>query len=141
MTRTWWRSSLNPRTRPCWAPIDTRPIRPKSGDAAPWTEKVFVVNQRLRLPRRRYGMSPDSYESRFYKLSVKFKNSPIGVRMKSWQPLQLGSILQSESNIQNVLDLDSSFPCTKSDVLAGGEHWEDLGLVPNQFLWSSMFSM
>jgi hypothetical protein len=35
----WWRSSLNPRTRPCWAPLDTRPIGPKLGDAAPWTEK------------------------------------------------------------------------------------------------------
>jgi hypothetical protein len=39
MTRTWWRSSLNPRTRPYWAPLDTRPIGPKSGDAAPWIEK------------------------------------------------------------------------------------------------------
>jgi hypothetical protein len=74
-------------------------------------------------------MSPDPYESRLYKLSVKSKNSPIGVRMKSWQPLQLGSILQSESNIQNVLDLDSSFPCTKSDVVAW---WTSLA-----FLFSS----
>jgi hypothetical protein len=63
-------------------------------------------------------MSPDLYESRLYKLFVKSKNSPIRVCMKSWQPLQLGSVLQSESNIQNVLDLDSSFPCTKSDVVA-----------------------
>jgi hypothetical protein len=63
-------------------------------------------------------MSLDSYESRLYKLSVKSKNSPIGVRMKSWHTLQLGSVLQSDSNIQNVLDLDSSFPCTKSDVVA-----------------------
>jgi hypothetical protein len=45
--------------------------------------------------------------------------------MKSWQPLQLDSVLQSESNIQNVLDLDSSFPCTKSDVVAW---WTTLGL-------------
>jgi hypothetical protein len=59
-------------------------------------------------------MSPDLYESRIYKLSVKSKNTPIGVHMKSWQPLQLCSVLQSESNIQNVLDLDSFFPCTKS---------------------------
>jgi hypothetical protein len=69
-------------------------------------------------------MSLDPYESRLYKLSVKSKNSPIGVRMKSWQPLQLGSIMQSESNIQNVLDLDSPFPCTKSDVVAW---WTILG--------------
>jgi hypothetical protein len=27
--------------------------------------------------------------------------------MKSWQLLQLDSVLQSESNIQNILDLDS----------------------------------
>jgi hypothetical protein len=38
-------------------------------------------------------MSLDPYESRLYKLSVKSKNSPIGVRMKSWQPLQLDSVL------------------------------------------------
>jgi hypothetical protein len=69
-------------------------------------------------------MSLDSYESRLYKLFVKPKNSPIGVRIKSWQSLQLGSVLQSESNIQNVLDLDSSFPCTKSDVVAW---WTTLG--------------
>jgi hypothetical protein len=61
-------------------------------------------------------MSLHPYENRLYKLSVKSKNSPIGVRMKSWQPLQLGSVLQSESNIQNVLDF--SFPSTKSDVVA-----------------------
>jgi hypothetical protein len=78
-------------------------------------------------------MSLDPYESRLYKISVKSKKAPIGVCMKSWQPLQLDSILQSESNIQNVLDLDSFFPCTKSDVWPGGEHWKDLGLVPNQF--------
>jgi hypothetical protein len=75
-------------------------------------------------------MSLDPYESRLYKLSVKSKNSPIGVRMKSWQRLQLGSILQSESNIQNVLDLDSSFPCTKSDVVAWWRTLGRLGLGP-----------
>jgi hypothetical protein len=75
-------------------------------------------------------MSLDSYESRLYKLSVKSKNSPIGVRMKSWQPLQLDSVLQSESNIQNVLDLDSSFPCTKSDVVAWWRTLGRLGLGP-----------
>jgi hypothetical protein len=44
--------------------------------------------------------------------------------MKSWQPLQVGSVLQFESNIQNVLDLDSSFSCTKSDMVAW---WGTLG--------------
>jgi hypothetical protein len=38
-------------------------------------------------------MSPDPYEIRLYKLSMKSKNSPIGARIKSWQPLQLGSVL------------------------------------------------
>jgi hypothetical protein len=75
-------------------------------------------------------MSPDPYKSRLYKLSVKSENSPIGVRMKSWQPLQLDSILQSESNIQNVLDLNSSFPCTKSDVVAWWRILGRLGLGP-----------
>jgi hypothetical protein len=69
-------------------------------------------------------MSLDPYESRLYKLSVQSKNPAIGVRMKSWQLLQFGSILQSESNIQNMLVLDSSFPCTKSDVVAW---WRILG--------------
>jgi hypothetical protein len=75
-------------------------------------------------------MSRYPYESRLYKLYVKSKNSPIGVRMKSWQPLQLDSVLQSESNIQNVLDLDSSFPCTKSDVVAWWRILGRLGLGP-----------
>jgi hypothetical protein len=75
-------------------------------------------------------MSLDPYESRLYKLSVKSKNSPIGVRMKSCQPLQLGFVLQSESNIQNVLDVDSSFPCTKSDVVAWWRTLGRLGLGP-----------
>jgi hypothetical protein len=74
-------------------------------------------------------MSPDPYEIRLYKLSVKSKNSPIGVRMKSWQPLQLGSILQSESNIL----------APKVMWWSGGEYWEDLGLVPNQFFCPPYF--
>jgi hypothetical protein len=75
-------------------------------------------------------MSLDPYESRLYKFSVKSKNPPIEVCMKSWQPLQLGSILQSESNIQNVLDLNSFFPCTKSDVVAWWRTLGRLGLGP-----------
>jgi hypothetical protein len=38
-------------------------------------------------------MGPDPYESRLYKLFVKSKNPLIGVRMKSWQLLQLDSVL------------------------------------------------
>jgi hypothetical protein len=75
--------------------------------------------------RKDMDVSLDPFESRLDKLSVKSKNAPIGVRMNSWQLLQLGSVMQSESNIQNVLDLDSFFPCTKSDVLAW---WRILGI-------------
>jgi hypothetical protein len=78
-------------------------------------------------------MSPHPYEIQFYRLSVKSKNPLIGVRMKSWQPLQLGSVLRSESNIQNVLHLDSFFPCTKSDMVAWWRILERLGLGP-QFI-------
>jgi hypothetical protein len=48
-------SSLNPRTRPYWTPLDIQPIGLKSGDAAPWIEKISIVNQQLRPPLRRYG--------------------------------------------------------------------------------------
>jgi hypothetical protein len=75
-------------------------------------------------------MSLYPYESRLYKLSMKSKNPLIGVRIMSWQPLQLGFILQSESNIQNMLDLDSFFPCTKSDVVAWWRTLGRLGLGP-----------
>jgi hypothetical protein len=75
-------------------------------------------------------MSLNPYKSRLYKLFMKSKNPLIGVRMKSWQPLQLGSVLQSESSIQNVLDLDSFFPRTKSDVVAWWRTLERLGFGP-----------
>jgi hypothetical protein len=75
-------------------------------------------------------MSLDPYESTLYKLSVKFKNPLIGVRMKSWQLLELGSVLQSEFNIQNMLDLDYFFPCTKSDVMAWWRTLKRFGLGP-----------
>jgi hypothetical protein len=42
----------------------------------------------------------DPLESRFDKLSKKYTTDQNKVRMKLWQPLQLGSVLQSESNIQ-----------------------------------------
>jgi hypothetical protein len=70
------------------------------------------------------------YESTLYRLSVKSKNTPIGVRMKSWQLVQHGSMLQSKSNFQNVLDLDSFFSCNKSDVVAWWRTLERLRLDP-----------
>ena len=50
---------------------------------------------------------PDLFESRLDTLSTKSKITPIGVRMKLWQQLQVENFLQSETNIQNVLDLES----------------------------------
>jgi hypothetical protein len=58
------------------------------------------------------------------------KQNPIGVCTKSWQPLQLSSIVQSESNIKNMLDLDYSSPCTKSDMVAWWRTLGRLGLGP-----------
>ena len=52
-------------------------------------------------------MIPDPLENRLDKLSRKYSNVQNGVRMKSWRLSQVVSVLQSESNIQNVLDLDS----------------------------------
>jgi len=63
-------------------------------------------------------LSPDPYETRLHKLSTKYLNVPIRVRMRPWCPSQVGAVLQSESSLQNVLDMDSFFPCTKSDVVA-----------------------
>jgi hypothetical protein len=48
-------SSHNPRMCPYWAPLNTQPIGPKSGDATPWAEKISIVNQRLCPARSRYG--------------------------------------------------------------------------------------
>jgi hypothetical protein len=83
----------------------------------------------------------DPYESKLYKLSVKSKNAPIRFHMKSWQLLQFGSVLQSESNVQNVLDLDSFFPYTKSDMVTWWRTLAILGLGPQSIFLSSMFSM
>ena len=71
-------------------------------------------------------MIPDPLENRLDKLSRKYLNVQNGVRMKSWQLSQVVSVLQSESNIQNVLDLDSSFPCAQSDVVI---RWRTLGVL------------
>jgi hypothetical protein len=45
---------------------------------------------------------PDPLESRFDK---KYLNNQNGVRMKSWQPLQVVSILQSESSLRDASSL------------------------------------
>jgi len=75
-------------------------------------------------------MIPDLLENRLDKLSRKYLNVQNGVRMKSWQLSQVVSVLQSESNIQNVLDLDSLFPCAKSDVVTWWRTLEIFALGP-----------
>jgi hypothetical protein len=77
----WWRSSLNRRMRP-YGPTWYIADRAKIMWHAP-IEKVSIVNQRLRLPRRRYGHESDPYESRLVKVSIQYLNSQYGVRMKS----------------------------------------------------------
>jgi hypothetical protein len=44
---------------------------------------------------------PDLLESRFDKLSRKYSTDPNGVRMKSWRPSQVVSVLQSESSLRD----------------------------------------
>ena len=50
-------------------------------------------------------MRPDPFESRLDKLSMKYLYAPNGVRMKSWQPSQVGAVLQSESNLRESFSL------------------------------------
>jgi hypothetical protein len=53
----------------------------------------------------------DLLESRFDKLSRKYLNDQNGVQMKSWRPLQVVPILQSESSLR-----DASFLLIQSIV-------------------------
>jgi hypothetical protein len=48
---------------------------------------------------------PDPLESIFDKLSRKYLNDQSGVRMKSWWPSQVVSILQSESSLRDASSL------------------------------------
>jgi len=60
MTTGVLESCPNPRTRPYWTQLDTWPIGPKYGGAAPWAEQVSVLNQRLRPTPIRYGHEVES---------------------------------------------------------------------------------
>jgi hypothetical protein len=60
----------------------------------------------------------DPLESRLDKLSMKYLNGPIRVRMRPWRPSQVDAFLQSESSLQNVLDLISFYLWAQSDVVA-----------------------
>jgi hypothetical protein len=48
---------------------------------------------------------PDPLESRFDKLSRKYMTEQNGIRMKSWWPSQIVSILQSESSLRDASSL------------------------------------
>jgi hypothetical protein len=47
----------------------------------------------------------DPLESRFNKLSRKYLNDENGVRMKSWRPSQVVSVLQYESSLRDASSL------------------------------------
>jgi hypothetical protein len=48
---------------------------------------------------------PDPLEIRFDKLSRKYSTDQNGVRMKSWRPSQVVSVLQSESSLRDASSL------------------------------------
>jgi hypothetical protein len=50
--------------------------------------------------------------------------------MRSWRPLQVGRVMQSESGAQNVLALISFHLWAKSDVVASWRAWGLLGFGP-----------
>jgi hypothetical protein len=64
-------------------------------------EKGSVVNRRLRLTPNKYGGDSDPLESRFDKLSRKYLKDENGVRMKSWRPSQVVSVLQFKSSVRD----------------------------------------
>jgi hypothetical protein len=61
---------------------------------------------------------PDPLESRFDKLSRKYLNAQNRVRMKSWRPLQIVSILQCESSLRDASSLliESTVPELKKSA-------------------------
>ena len=75
-------------------------------------------------------MRSDPLESRLNKLSTKYLNGPIRVRMRPWRPSQVDVFLQSESSLQNVLELISFHLWAQSDVVACWRTWGTLGLGP-----------
>jgi hypothetical protein len=48
---------------------------------------------------------PNPLEIKFDKLSRKYLNAQNGVRMKSWRPSQVVSVLQSESSLRDASSL------------------------------------
>jgi hypothetical protein len=84
MTSTWWGSSLN---------LGCTPIRPHFIHGPPGQNQVTQHHGQKRFLLQindcgRLGedidMSPDPYESRLYKISIKYLNAQNRIRMKSW---------------------------------------------------------
>jgi hypothetical protein len=142
MTSTWWGSCSNPRSRPHGLRHDTWADGPKDGDAALWQIlDVHLFRWFPRCLRYVFDMRPIPLEALWNFLSNHIKNVPNGVRMRSWRPLQVGSVMQSESSAQNMFALISFHLGPKVMWMSSGGRGEHLDLVPNQPLWSSMPSM
>jgi hypothetical protein len=103
-----------------------------------WTSTSFDDSRRLRYY---FYMRPVPLEALSNYLSNHIKNIPNGVCMRSWHPLQLCLVVQSESSAQNVLALISFHLWAKVTWWPSGGRVEYLDLVPNQLLWPFMPSM
>jgi hypothetical protein len=92
-----------------------------------WTSTSFDDSRRLKYY---FGMRPVPLEALSNYLSNHTKNVPNGLLMRSWHPLQLRLVVQSESSVQNVLALISFHLWAKSDVVAWCRTCGTLGLGP-----------
>jgi hypothetical protein len=92
-----------------------------------WTSTSFDDSHR---PRYYFDMRLVPLEALSNYLSNDIKNVPNGVRMRSWRPLQLCLVMQSESSAQNVLALISFHLWAKSDVVAWWRTCGTPGLGP-----------
>jgi hypothetical protein len=86
-------------------------------------------------------MSPNSYESRLYKFFVKSKNPQSESVSSRGSHYNLVLSCSPNPTSKTCWIWTLSFLAPKVTWWSGGEYWEDLGLVPNQFLWSSIFSI
>jgi hypothetical protein len=103
-----------------------------------WTSTSFDDSRRLRYY---FDMRPVPSQALSNYLSNHIKNVPNGLRMRSWHPLQLCLVVQSESSVQKCWPWSLSIFGPKVTWWLGGGRVEHLDLVPNQLLWSSMPSM
>jgi hypothetical protein len=64
----------------------------------PGQEEVRVTKRRLQPTQKDMDMSPDPFESRLDRLSMKYLNAQNGVRMKSQRSSQVVAVLQPETS-------------------------------------------